>query len=171
MAQKTVRFTELREQPYGIFHVTSSHPIEVRHIKYTSMYHYLLAQKFKGTEIEAKIRSAPSLWDVERFARNARDNDVREDWEEVKNEVMLTGCYYKFKQHLPLQTLLLGTGNKVIVFHTATDNYWGDGGDGTGSNMLGVILMAVRKKLWQEIKPGSAQGNNPPRKPLRAKMT
>ena len=31
------------------------------------------------------------------------------------------------------------------VEHKADDDYWGDGGDGSGSNHLGRILMAVRQ--------------------------
>ena len=39
------------------------------------------------------------------------------------------------------------TGGSTIVEHTTHDAYWGDGGDGTGKNMLGVILMEVRREL------------------------
>ena len=42
---------------------------------------------------------------------------------------------------------LLGTGDARIVEHTANDAYWGDGGDGSGKNMLGLILMRVREAL------------------------
>ena len=31
---------------------------------------------------------------------------------------------------------LLATGNARIVEHTERDSYWGDGGDGSGKNML-----------------------------------
>jgi len=33
------------------------------------------------------------------------------------------------------------------VEHTDNDSYWADGGDGSGRNMLGVLLMSVRKEL------------------------
>ncbi|KAF9194169.1 hypothetical protein BGZ50_006648 [Haplosporangium sp. Z 11] len=33
--------------------------------------------------------------------------------------------------------------------HTKNDRYWADGGDGTGKNMLGKILMEVREKISQ----------------------
>ena len=42
---------------------------------------------------------------------------------------------------------LLGAGDARIVEHTANDAYWGDGGDGSGKNMLGQILMRVREEL------------------------
>lgn len=34
--------------------------------------------------------------------------------------------------------------------HTANDSYWGDGGDGSGKNMLGRILMEIRDKICEE---------------------
>jgi ribA/ribD-fused uncharacterized protein len=53
----------------------------------------------------------------------------------------------KFLQHEDLRTLLLSTGEAKIVEHTGNDDYWGDGGDGSGKNMLGRILMQVRQEL------------------------
>jgi predicted NAD-dependent protein-ADP-ribosyltransferase YbiA (DUF1768 family) len=34
-----------------------------------------------------------------------------------------------------------------IIEHTENDDYWGDGGDGSGKNMLGQILMRIRTEL------------------------
>jgi len=46
-----------------------------------------------------------------------------------------------------LRETLLATGDSTIVEHTKNDAYWGDGGDGTGKNRLGEILMLVRELL------------------------
>ena len=43
--------------------------------------------------------------------------------------------------------MLLSTGSAERVEHTTNDAYRGDGGDGSGSNMLGCILMDVRGRL------------------------
>ena len=56
----------------------------------------------------------------------------------------------KFRQHAALRELLLATGDAKLVEHTDRDAYWGDGGDGTGRNMLGRILMAIRETLRAE---------------------
>ena len=53
----------------------------------------------------------------------------------------------KFTQHDDLRAALLATGEATIVEHTRKDRYWGDGGDGTGKNVLGQILMRVREEL------------------------
>jgi len=56
----------------------------------------------------------------------------------------------KFRQHDELRVLLLGTGDAKLIEHTDNDDYWGDGGDGSGRNELGRILMAVREVLRKE---------------------
>jgi ribA/ribD-fused uncharacterized protein len=53
----------------------------------------------------------------------------------------------KFTQHEDLRKILLGTQDALLVEHTPRDSYWGDGGDGSGKNMLGRILMEIRAEL------------------------
>lgn len=57
---------------------------------------------------------------------------------------MLKGLFYKFKAHPKLTEVLLGTGEAELIEHTQKDKYWADGGDGSGLNMLGKLLMKVR---------------------------
>lgn len=82
-------------------------------------------------------------------ARLGRDRSrpLRRDWETVKVSVMREALDAKFRQHADLTTLLLSTGDAVLVEHTENDDYWGDGGDGSGKNMLGRLLMDLRAKL------------------------
>ena len=56
----------------------------------------------------------------------------------------------KFSQHEDLRAVLLGTGDALLVEHTERDSYWGDGGDGSGKNRLGHILMSVRDELRRQ---------------------
>ena len=56
----------------------------------------------------------------------------------------------KFTQHDDLREILLSTGDAKIVEHTENDDYWGNGGYGSGKNMLGCILMEVRAELGQD---------------------
>jgi len=76
-----------------------------------------------------------------------RSKPLRADWEEVKDKVMREALYAKFTQHPNLHEKMLATGNADIIEHTKNDSYWGDGGDGTGKNMLGVLLMELREEL------------------------
>ena len=60
---------------------------------------------------------------------------------------MLEALQAKFTQHPELRDVLLATGDANLVEHTDNDAYWADGGDGSGKNMLGKLLMRVREQL------------------------
>lgn len=75
------------------------------------------------------------------------------NWEVIKLEAMLIGLEYKFKQNPFYKKLLLSTGNRDLIegnyWH---DNFWGDCTCAKcehipGENMLGKMLMTIRKEL------------------------
>lgn len=111
--------------------------------------HYFQAQKFVGTEYEDAIRLAKSPMIAKRMGRS-RKYKLRPDWESIKDAIMHEGVLAKFTQHQELRSVLLATGDARLVEHTAADSYWGDGGDGSGKNMLGIILMNVREQLRRD---------------------
>ncbi len=108
--------------------------------------HYFQAQKFPGTALIGQIRRAATPSEAARLGRS-REHPLRGDWEKVKEEVMYRAVLAKFAQHDDLRLVLLGTGDAVLIEHTENDSYWGDGGDGSGRNRLGHILMRVRTEL------------------------
>jgi hypothetical protein len=131
---------------YGEFSNFSPHPIEVAGKVWPTSEHYFQAQKFAGTEHEERVRLAKSPMVAATLGRN-RDLPLRRDWEQVKENVMLTALRAKFTRHPALHELLLGTGKAELVEHTINDKYWGDGGDGRGKNRLGHLLMELREEL------------------------
>jgi ribA/ribD-fused uncharacterized protein len=68
----------------------------------------------------------------------------RPDWYQVRESVMLEVIRAKFKQNRELAELLQSTGDSYLVEHTSRDAFWADGGDGTGKNRLGYLLMQLR---------------------------
>jgi len=110
--------------------------------------HYFQAQKFVGTPYEEVIRQLTSPREAFDFSRKPEVSYWRRnDWEQVKEDVMHKALLAKFTQYELLNRLLLDTGNCILVEHTRNDSYWGDGGDGTGKNRLGNLLMKVRETL------------------------
>ena len=108
--------------------------------------HYFQAQKFAGTEHEESVRLSDKPRDAAAMGRD-RSLPLRNDWEFVKDHIMHEAVMAKFTQYPELTTLLLSTGETELIEHTTNDNYWADGGDGSGKNMLGKILMTVRREL------------------------
>src|SRR3972149_7316486 len=72
---------------------------------------------------------------------------LREDWNEVRDKIMYKVVWYKFQQHPDIKQVLINSGLRPLYEHTHNDSYWGDGGDGSGQNKLGRILMKIREKL------------------------
>ena len=145
--EQVIRFYRTGDE-YGEFSNFAAYPIELRGKVWPTSEHYFQAQKFAGTPHEEAIRREPSPMIAARMGRD-RSQPLRPDWEAVKDDVMREAVRAKFRQHPTLQDLLLSTGDATIVEHTTNDRYWGDGGDGTGENMLGRILMEVREDLRQ----------------------
>ena len=134
---------------YGFFSNFSRHPIVLHGHTWPTTEHYFQAQKFAGTAHEGAILHAASPTTAARMGRS-RERPLRADWEQVKDEIMHQALLAKFTQYPDLRMQLLATGNARIVEHTARDHYWADGGDGSGRNMLGILLMRVREELRQE---------------------
>lgn len=136
---------------YGYFSNFSKHPITIDGKDYATTEHYFQAMKFQGTKFEELVRIAKSASDAASEGRD-RSKPLRKDWNEVKDEIMFKCVLAKFTQYDDLKSNLLKTKDALLVEHTRNDSYWGDGGDGTGKNMLGITLMKVRDVILKEMK-------------------
>jgi N-glycosidase YbiA len=144
---------------FGCFANFSPHPIVLKSKTWPTSEHYFQAQKFAGTPDEEEVRRAKSPMVAARMGRS-RKRPLRKDWESVKDSIMREAVLAKFTQHAELRETLLTTGDSMIVEHTKNDNYWGDGGDGSGKNRLGEILMQVR----EEVRATPATGDSDERR-------
>ena len=140
-----IQFYSTKDE-YGCFSNFSAHPIHLKGKVWPTSEHFFQAQKFAGHPDEEEVRQAASPMVAARMGRS-RKRPLRRDWEGVKDAVMLEAVRAKFTQHADLRTVLLGTGDATLVEHTENDSYWGDGGDGSGRNRLGQILMQLRAEL------------------------
>jgi ribA/ribD-fused uncharacterized protein len=147
-ARQVIEFYSTRDE-YGCFSNFDSSPIMLKGKSWPTAEHYFQAQKFAESEYQEAIRQAKSPMIAARLGRS-RKQPLRPDWESVKDAVMREAVLAKFTQHEALRAILLGTGDALLVEHTANDSYWGDGGDGHGKNKLGKILMSVRDELRQK---------------------
>ena len=145
MNAEPIQFYKIHE-PFGEFSNFSPHPFRLKGKEWPTSEHFFQAQKFAGTEHEEAVRVAASPMIAARMGRE-RTRPLREDWERVKEDAMREALRAKFTQHAGLRELLLSTGDSILVEHIAHDRYWGDGGDGSGRNRLGALLMELRASL------------------------
>ena len=134
------------DDEYGNFSNFALYPIKLKQQIWPTTEHYFQAMKFKDKARQAQIRKANTPNLAAQMGRDRRFK-LRPDWESSKETVMREALIAKFQQHAELAELLLGTGTAKIVEHTENDHYWGDGGDGSGKNRLGLLLMEVRQQL------------------------
>src|SRR6476469_1589456 len=131
---------------YGCFSNFSSHGFELAGEYWQTTEHYFQAQKFPETHHCEQIRVVKTPKDAANMGRD-RSRPLRTDWEQVKDDIMRKAVLRKFETHEDIRKELLSTGDAEIVENSPIDYYWGCGADGSGKNMLGIILMEVREIL------------------------
>lgn len=135
--------------PYGCFSNFSAHGIELDGKYWKTSEHFYQAQKVVGTEWEDKIREAPTPDKAAAYGRSD-DAPLRADWNEAKDDVMRRAVLKKFQTHADIRDILLNTADEHLIEDSPVDYYWGCGADGSGKNMLGIVLMEVREQLHKE---------------------
>jgi ribA/ribD-fused uncharacterized protein len=167
-----IRFFDQKEE-YGEFSNFYSAPIKYQNKLYPTSEHLYQALKFiydgaskDSLEYGELIRKAktPNIskilagqktgggykWrtDLNPIIKDYLERGVklREDWEQVKDKIMLDVLRLKFKDSR-FKNLLLSTNNSLLIESSPYDYYWGEGKDGTGKNQLGKSLMILREEI------------------------
>ena len=93
-------------------------------------------------------------YDPKKAKKEGRKLVLRDDWDEVKYEIMVSVVYAKFTQNNELKEFLISTGDEELLEDTTRwhDNVWGSCNcekcrDIPGQNLLGKALMEVRDRL------------------------
>ncbi|MGZ3787945.1 MAG: NADAR family protein [Bacteriovorax sp.] len=134
---------------YGEFSNFALFPIVVDDVAWPSSEHYYQAQKFLDHDLQEKVRAAETPYLAAQIGRDP-NLPMREDWDNVKDAVMLVALHAKFSQYKVLQELLLSTNQAKLYEHTKNDCYWADCEDRSGKNRLGEELMQIRKELQSQ---------------------
>lgn len=100
--------------------------------------------------LDSTVRLLFTTMTPSKAKREGKKIKLREDWEEVKLQVMYEIVLAKFTQNADLKELLLDTGYAYLEegnYHH--DHIWGvcPPITGTGRNELGKILIQVRREL------------------------
>ena len=132
---------------YAFLSNYSASPFRIDYVLFPTMEHYFQANKADNQNDYLHIAYAPTPVEAKRLGRKIQ---LRSDWEEIKDKVMLTGLRKKFANP-ELRNLLLATGDEELI----EGNYWGDTYwgvcNGVGQNKLGKLLMQVREEIKNNI--------------------
>lgn len=120
------------------FFLSNFYPVEIKldGIVYPNAETAFQAQKTLDVEERRKFSMLKNPVQAKRLGRKVK---LRDDWEEVKLEIMTEIVSQKFLQHPHLIEMLLQTGDEELV----EGNKW-DVCKGKGENHLGKILMKIR---------------------------
>jgi ribA/ribD-fused uncharacterized protein len=148
MAAPTTILFYREDDDFGEFSNFAKYPITIDGVDWYTSEHYFQAMKFTDyPAYQEQIRNTKTCTTIKRMG-GTRKFKLRADWEHVKEDIMMTALRAKFTQHDELKQLLLSTGDKLLVEHTANDVYWADGGGrGKGLNRLGALLVQLRDEF------------------------
>lgn len=118
----------------------------VNGITYPSSEHYFQAHKFTPRSREfyhvLSQASPRAAFDAARSMNHLK----LPTWVSIKDDIMRQALYHKFTQNPHLAALLRNTGTAHLIEDSPIDPYWGIG-TGNGLNMLGKLLMELRKSI------------------------
>lgn len=93
-----------------------------------------------------------SIKDIIKSYKMNTELKLREDWDNVKEDIMRQALRYKFTQNVALRESLINSGTNRLVEYTPKDLYWGTFWDKKGKNRLGILLESIRDELRLDVK-------------------
>ena len=121
--------------------------ITIDGVKYRNVAAYVQSERYitKAPEYAEKIRDTTNAALLRGYAK--KTEGTRDDWDTVKADIQMKGLRAKFSAHNALLAVLLNTGDAPLEFAALDDDVWGIGKSGTGANLTGKALMALRTEL------------------------
>jgi ribA/ribD-fused uncharacterized protein len=127
-------------------------PFKLQNKIWKTVEHYYQAAKTSNLKEKNLILSIVYPGQAKKYGRTVK---LKDNWEEIKDIVMLRALRAKFEQNPDLGKKLIDTKDSYLeegnFWH---DNYWGvcycgKRCNGSGLNRLGTLLMQVRKEINQ----------------------
>lgn len=118
----------------------------------------------------AAILNEPNPGKVKALGRQVKKFD-KDQWDAVARQCVRDGVVLKFRQNADLLSVLLATGDKVLVEASPTDAIWGIGlteeralltppDQWKGTNWLGLVLGEARDILRAEQEQATKTDDN-----------
>lgn len=128
--------------------------------KFPTSEHYMMfakAKLFDDERIAARVLSCESADEAKKLGRMVENFDAA-TWDANCIQLVAKGCEMKFSQSELCKTMLMSTGNLILVEAAPRDTIWGigygsknpmrlDPAQWRGENRLGEVLMIVRERM------------------------
>lgn len=147
-----VVFLRTKEAFGGLSNMASGFPLRVNGARISTSEALYQACRFPHRpEVQRLVIEQTSPMTAKMKTKPHR-GDTRPDWDRVRTKVMRWCLRVKLAQNYAnFSRLLLSTGERPIVEESRKDDFWGakpvDGGRLVGMNVLGRLLMELRKEL------------------------
>jgi ribA/ribD-fused uncharacterized protein len=137
------------EQEFYVFSNFSSFKLKWKGEDWMTSEHAYHSEKFNDPKLLEQLRNTRSAHDSMKLAYANKDK-YREDWDEIKLDVMKDILKAKAEQHPYVKRKLLESGDKELIENSWRDSYWGWGMDKDGENHLGKLWMEVREEVKKQ---------------------
>lgn len=146
---KQIKFSTPTAKPYGCFSNFYHNLVVIDGVEWPTIEHYFQAQKFPDhPEAREEIRLAKTPKMAKSISFKKYSNIFNAEWwDTIKIDIMYLGLKHKFSCNEELKNILISTKDAILIEYSKKDSYWGNGGDGSGKNMLGNLLMKLRAEL------------------------
>lgn len=144
-SRKQIRFYG-KDHPLSNFYEA---PFRIGSFIWPSTEHFYQAHKSSDFYERLDILMAETPKEAKYMSREIEN--PRENWEDKRLVYMWKGLKAKFTQNEDLKRYLLDTGDAELVENSPYDSFWGRGKNWDGRNMLGKMLMKLRKEIREGV--------------------
>ena len=145
---------------HGIYSQWHKAPMIIDGVQYNCCEQYMMHQKaltFNDLEIAEKVLQTSNPKDQKGLGRQIKGFD-KDKWDSVCLGIVYKGNFAKFTQNPDLMSMLLSTGDKLLVEASPLDKIWGigmaeedpavdDPANWKGLNLLGWSITLVKQQL------------------------
>jgi type I restriction enzyme S subunit len=146
-------FRKTNERYGGLSNMASGYPLKINGVSIRTSEALYQACRFpKWPEVQKLIIEQASPMAAKMYSKPQRADKSRDDWEEIKVDVMRWCLRIKLAQNWSrFRNLLDSTDDLTIVEESRKDAFWGalpqSGDTLVGLNVLGRLLAALRNQL------------------------
>ncbi|USN53916.1 MAG: NADAR family protein [Candidatus Nomurabacteria bacterium] len=132
---------------FHVFDSFSAHRIDIWGQSFPTAEHAYQWQKFRDyPEVKQEILASRSPEMAHRLAQKHKEK-IYKEWHSEKVRIMKEIFCAKVNQNPDVMEVLKKTGDKEIIENSPVDDFWGNGPQKTGLNMIGKIWMEIRNEL------------------------